>query len=280
VADTAADTAADTRADIAAVTLTDTPGNLRNVIGAEAHIPEVGKVLDNRIQHASKPYANGILICGECGAVMERVSNRKGGTYHCRNGGRIDQLVCQHKYTSVQELDPILETLRALEWWLAGIQAVDIEDSWQQVIEVQQNKCRNELAKIEKKEVQSMQNLTLQYEKYRGGKLCKEEFLRCRADQDREKNALQAEKEEWQQKLQKWSKMRENINNIKSAENVENIDKKENIKNIENAESIECVKYGFVSRDEGQEKVYFVTQIKVFPNKQMEISYDFTRKYG
>jgi hypothetical protein len=225
------------------------------------------RTADTRIQRSRNSYTGGMLICGECGAVMERVSNRKGGTYHCRNGGRIDQLACQHKYTSVQELDPILETIRALEWWLAGIQAVDLEASWQQVIERQQNKCLIEITKIEKKEYQSMQNLTLQYETYRAGKLRKEDFLRCRADQERERITFVAEKEAWQQKIQKWSRMRENIQNIKNA------------KNPENPESIESVKNGCVSRDEGQEKAYFVTQIKFFTGKRMEISYDFTRKY-
>jgi hypothetical protein len=182
---------------------------------------------------------------------MERVSNRKGGTYHCHNGGRIDQLACQHKYVSVQELDHMLEILGRLEWRLSGMQALDTDTCRRQAIEGQHKKCLREIAKIEKREYRSIQNMTLQYEKYRAGELCKEEFIRCRADQEKEKIALHVEKETWQQKMRKWIKMCENM---------------------------DIAINGNKCHNEEREIVNFVTQIKLFPGKRMEISFDYSRK--
>jgi DNA invertase Pin-like site-specific DNA recombinase len=184
---------------------------------------------------------NPILVCGECGAAMERVSRRRGGTYHCRNGGRIDQLACQHKYISVQEVTRLLEMLEGLQWWLADISLADWDIYRRQSLEEQMNKCRWEIDKIEKKEQLMLHELSMQYSKYRGGELQKEKFLSYKEGREKEKIALTMEKNSWKQRLQKWK------NRCKSDQNREN----------------------------ERHRSYFVTGMKLFPGKRMEIYYNY-----
>jgi DNA invertase Pin-like site-specific DNA recombinase len=181
------------------------------------------------------------LVCGECGAAMERVSSRRGGTYHCRNGGRIDQLACQHKYISVQEIAHMLEMLERLQWWLAGISPADWDTCLRQSLEEQMNRCRLEIDKMQKKEHFMLQELSMQYGKYRGGELQKEKFLSYKTGQEKEKIALAMAKDEWKKKLQKW----------------ENIWKSD------------------LKVDNEQHRSYFVSIMKLFPGKRMELYYNY-----
>jgi DNA invertase Pin-like site-specific DNA recombinase len=177
------------------------------------------------------------LVCGECGAPMERISNRGGGTYHCRNGGRIDQFGCQHKYISLQEIEKILDTLRKSEWWLGGITASDWDAYLHQSLTIQKSKYLRNIDKIQKKENGMMQELTAQYSRYRTGEINKEEFSAYRSGGERYKAALKKDREVLEQRIQKCINMES-----------------------------ECV---------GSKRDYFTTYVKFFPMKRMEIHYNY-----
>jgi DNA invertase Pin-like site-specific DNA recombinase len=141
------------------------------------------------------------LFCGTCGCSMERVSSRGGGTFHCRNGGRIDQLGCKHKYISQKELEAIFCTIFIVENWLEGITQKDWKICYDKEKERQRFKWKKELSILEKKEQTILQLIAQQYEKYKKGELTKEEFTTCKIDRDKERKQLQTPKTSLEIKL-------------------------------------------------------------------------------
>jgi DNA invertase Pin-like site-specific DNA recombinase len=195
--------------------------------------------LSCQVQEGRNIGSDKILLCGECGAPMERISSRGGGTYHCRNGRRIDQFACEHKYISLQEIEQILDTLRKLEWWLEGITASDWDTCLHQSLAVQKSKYLRDIDKIHKKASSMTQELTTQYSRYRTGEINREEFSAYRSSRERYKAATKGDREVLEQKIQKCINMESDY---------------------------------IVSK-----RVYFTTCIKFFPVERIEIHYNYRR---
>lgn len=207
----------------------------------------------------------GILFCGECGAMMGRTgyvrefrTNQKLRLYgyFCRKSLRVDSFYCEKKYITGNALTEVVRAALKQEFALSAIRPKDLVERNNEAAGKKRQELEKDFDKIQKELENGKRQGSEFYLKYRSGEISKDAFLKCKEEKDRQIQVLKARQEE--------------INRSLRELDVETARQNHFLRTL--------LKFNEKSELNREVLAALVEKICIFPDKRIEITYRFHGK--